>query len=120
LAFSSAAQSSSVPIESVPTVSVPLSEQLKGLATMLEQALTDSATDWDSLSAILISLSSRLEKASTQSRDLERENESMLKSLDNLDSLLADSRKINRNKTTELWITRAAAVLALGYAVIKK
>jgi adenylosuccinate lyase len=103
-----------LPIATPPAASASLSTQLDELATILEQSITDSATDWDLLSETLTSLYSRLEKLATLSRGLEQENESMRKSLDDLgislDQVKAEARRQNR----ELWAWRIAAVLGLA------
>jgi TolA-binding protein len=115
LLASASAQESPLPMTaSPPEASETLSEQLERMATTLEQALTASATDWETLSAILTSHSQKLEELATLSRDLERETESMRESLRLLGISLDDSISLANRQGFELWIWRIGT--ALGFA----
>lgn len=104
----------------LPGASPPLSAQLDELATRLEQALIDSATDWEILSWTLIDLSSRLDGLATSSRALERESESMRESLRSLDRSLAVSMALARRHSLVAGLLRVGAlsgVLGVGGAL---
>jgi hypothetical protein len=112
----SAQEPSTLPIESPPAASASLSAELNNLAQTLEQALIDSASDWEFLSETLTSLFSKLERLATLSRGLELENESMRKSLSDLGISLAEAQKEARHRNTELWLWRGAAVAGAAVA----
>lgn len=100
--------------ESQQAVLVPLSEKLDAMATTLERALSDSATDWDSLSTLLTSLSRQLTESSTSSRDLELETASTRASLKDLEISLSESTKLARRREVELWVLRGVAALSIA------
>lgn len=114
----SLAQEQSLPTTALPQeASVSLSEQLNAMAKTLEQVLSDSVTDWETLSEFLTSLSQKLERSVTSSRDLERESESTLKSLKDLEiSLKASSKMLSQSKlSTNIW--RTVACTTCGAAI---
>lgn len=118
LAFSWAflsAQESPLPMTATPPeASVTLSEQLERMATTLEQALSDSATDWEALSSLLTSHSQRLEKLAMLSRDLELEIKSLQASHKLLETSLDNSISLASRQSFELWIWRIGT--AIGFA----
>jgi hypothetical protein len=77
-----------------------LSQKLNDLASTLEQATSDSQSDWETLSQVLTDHSKKLAELAASSKDSELEMASIKKSLDNYDRLLTAS--IQREKKARL------------------
>lgn len=106
----------SVP-DSAPT-QLPLSQQLRSLATTLEQATTDSATDWEEWSLAWTNHLRKLEGLADLSRESELEKESMKKSLDNYDSSLKDSIAREAAARREAGFFKVTTAVGIGVAVV--
>jgi septal ring factor EnvC (AmiA/AmiB activator) len=103
--------------ESPPEVSVPLSEKLDAMATTLERALSDSATDWDDLSRLLTSLYQKLTESATSSKDLEREIKYMQTLLNDLRNSLSKSNELVQKRENELRIWQSITCVCAGATI---
>lgn len=103
--------SSTSPLPDLP----PISRQLSDLATTLERALSDSATDWDLLSQVLTEHSQKLAALAASSTALERETVSMQASLSACESSLLEAMRAALRHSLEAALWRVGALSgALG------
>ncbi len=103
--------------ESQPTVLEPLSKQLLNMANSLEQALSDSTTDWDDLSRLLTSLYQKLTESATSSKDLEREIKYMQTLLNDLRNSLSKSNELVQKRENELRIWQSITCVCAGATI---
>lgn len=100
----------------------PLSQKLRDLATKLEQATTDSESDWETLSQDWINLSSRLQQLATLSVDSENEMKSIQASLKayekSLKASIVQTEREKRAKKLWRYIAIGASSLAVAGSAI--